>query len=356
MKSILFDCERMKYPNTGPYHVCEQVGRHLLTQKSEDERLTFLVPPRLDGFFGPNAGYYKLRPINKLYLPWYHSRYLASTDQFDVWHITYQSSMYVPLHKKTKVVLTILDLNFLHDHPNRAKNKKYLSLIQKRVDRADAITCISDFALNDVRQHLDLRGKPATTVYIGCDFEKPRLVQPPVHVPRRPFLFALGTVLPKKNFHVLPCLLQHDDVELIIAGIDTSAYKEEIMREAKKFNVQDRVTFVGAVSEPEKNWYYQQCEAFLFPSIAEGFGLPVVEAMTFGKPVFLSTHTSLPEVGGQLACYFADFSPESMRQTFAEGMAQFRRDHPEEAIKAWARRFDWANTAKDYLALYRSLY
>ncbi|MBS1489892.1 MAG: glycosyltransferase family 4 protein [Bacteroidetes bacterium] len=355
MKSFLFDCERMKYPNTGPYHVCKNTGEKLLKLKAPDEHLSFLVPASLRGCFGKEGSYYSLSPINKLYLPWRGSRLMLNTGRYDVWHITYQSSMYVPLAKKTKVVLTILDLNFLHEHPNDPKNKKRLQLIQDRVNRADHITSISDFALNEAKAHLDFKGKPCSTNYIGCNFDTPTQPKVPALKPDKPFLFALGTILPKKNFHVLPCLLQGNDFELWIAGISKTNYQEKIIEEARKHNVQHRLKFPGPVSEEEKTWYYQHCEAFLFPSIAEGFGLPAVEAMSHGKPVFLSTHTSLPEVGGNVAYYFTDFEAESMQKVFAEGMNHFYQQRPQEKIKQWALQFDWANTAKGYLSIYRSL-
>ena len=115
-------------------------------------------------------------------------------------------------------------------------------------------------------------------------------------------------------------LLKDNDYELIIAG-NISNYFERILEEARKWNVEDRVNIIGPISEGLKHWYLKNCLAFAFPSIAEGFGLPVVEAMYYGKPIFLSSYTSLPEVGGDLATYFnKEFDPEGMRLEFIEGM------------------------------------
>jgi glycosyltransferase involved in cell wall biosynthesis len=68
------------------------------------------------------------------------------------------------------------------------------------------------------------------------------------------------------------------------------------------------------VDDSVKAWLLANCEAFLFPSLAEGFGLPPLEAMHFGTPVFLSDRTSLPEVGGTQAGYFREFSASAMRK------------------------------------------
>ena len=93
----------------------------------------------------------------------------------------------------------------------------------------------------------------------------------------------------KKNFHVLPRILKGNDYRLVIAGnISSNSYCAEILEQAREWGVESRVTITGPVSEPVKQWYLQNCDAFVFPSIAEGFGLPVIEAMRYGKPIFTS--------------------------------------------------------------------
>jgi len=78
----------------------------------------------------------------------------------------------------------------------------------------------------------------------------------------------------------------------------------------------------------------------------------VIEAMHFGKPVFLSTYTSLPEIGGDAAFYFDSFEPEAMQQVFAKGMETFDTENWQPKVIAHAKQFDWQETAKQYLALY----
>ena len=151
-----------------------------------------------------------------------------------------------------------------------------------------------------------------------------------------------------------PLLTDNED-ELIIAGINDTLYAKKVMDEARRYNVEKRLKLIGPITENEKHWYYKNCKAFVFPSIGEGFGLPVVEAMYFGKPVFLSKYTSLPEVGGDAAYYFNDFSPESMQHVFEKGMNDFKNNNRVAAIKQHAASFDWNKTAKEYLEIYRKL-
>ena len=177
----------------------------------------------------------------------------------------------------------------------------------------------------------------------------------PAYLPKKSFLFSIGQLHSRKNFHVLPPLLTGNDDELIIAGVNDTVYAKKVMDEARRYNVEKRVKLIGTVTENEKHWYYKNCKAFVFPSIGEGFGLPVVEAMYFGKPVFLSKYTSLPEVGGDAAYYFNDFSPDSMQSVFEKGMNEFKNNNRVDAIKQQAAKFNWKKAAGEYLDVYRSL-
>jgi len=218
------------------------------------------------------------------------------------------------------------------------------------------IVAISEFVKQDIMNNLDIGNTPVEVIYNGCNKYEGE-VKAPASKPEHPFIFTIGTVLRKKNFHVLPCLLKNNDYELLIAG-NISDYVQVIMEEAKQWNVSERVHFLGPLSESEKHWYLSNCEAFLFPSIAEGFGLPPIEAMQYGKPVFLSCHTCLPEIGGACAYYFNhDFDRNEMIKEFESGMRDYTDNRPvrETALKINAGRFDWDNSARRYADVYREI-
>jgi glycosyltransferase involved in cell wall biosynthesis len=169
-------------------------------------------------------------------------------------------------------------------------------------------------------------------------------------------LFSIGQFHSRKNFHVLPSLLVGNDYELVIAGLNDFAYKDKVIKVAKDFRVADRLKLIGPVNEGEKFWYYKNCLSFIFPSIGEGFGLPVLEAMYFGKPVFLSRFTSLPEVGGNVAYYFDNFDPACMKQIFDKGMQHYKCNHPQERIIERAKMFTWERAAGEYINVYRKCF
>ena len=342
---MIFDCERMKYGYTGLYEYCIQLGRALQALKSPGDSLGFYLPEDLAKHFEGADEFLYQHSLHKFIFPRYK--------HVDLWHTAYQLSSYIPKNRKIKHVLTVHDLNFLHEGKSNTKIKNYLAKHQKNIDRADHIIAISEFTKTDVLTHLKTFDKPITVIYNGCSDTVLSPTTLPKVLPERPFLFSLGTVNPKKNFHVLIPLLKNNELELIIGGKIEGDYKEKIMMDAVKHGVVNRVKVIGGVSEQDKYWYYKNCEAFLFPSLAEGFGIPAIEAMRYGKPVFLSDKTSLPEIGGDEAYYFNSFDPEDMQAAFDKGMKHYQLNQPTEKIIGRANKFNWESSAKSYLKVYK---
>jgi len=349
MKKVLVDMKIVGgNPYNGLYNYCFQLGKSLLKFPRTFD-LYYYQPANTFGLFGDTVKYVVQRSIDKYYR--------FGTGKYDLWHATSHISWYRPFNRRTKYLFSIHDLNFLLEHPDRiASNKRKLKLIQGRVDRACHITFVSRFAHAQAMQYLNIEGKPFSIINPGCSLiTSPVDAAVPAYVPSKPFLFSIGLIQPRKNFHVLIPLLEGNDFELIIAGLDNFEYKNVILEEARKYQVEQRVKLTGPVTENEKVWYYQNCTAFLFPSYAEGFGLPLVEAMYYGKPVFSSKETSLPEVGGDAAYYFDSFDPAVMKQNFAAGMQHYQENLPVDKIKRRASQFTYDNTAKAFLELYEKL-
>jgi glycosyltransferase involved in cell wall biosynthesis len=347
---ILLDCERMKYPNTGLYEYCYHVGR-ALTRNADPgkEAIHFYIPEAAKEKMESAASYITQHDYHRILPP--------SLKSFNIWHSIHQSPKYFPFKSKLSIVLTLQDLNYMRDPRKSAtKKKRYLAAVKRKIERADYIATISNFTLEDVRSFIDLNDKPCSVVYNGCPINEITNLQTPGFVPSSPFLFTIGTIAEKKNFHVLASLLRNNGLRLLIAGItQNESYKNKIIDEAKRLGVNERVLFTGPITENDKQWYLRNCLAFAFPSLAEGFGAPVIEAMYFGKPVFLSDKTSLPEVGGDAAYYFKSFDPDDMNLVFEEGMAHYMQHQPQQKIRDRAASFSWDATANNYLNIYRKL-
>jgi glycosyltransferase involved in cell wall biosynthesis len=349
MNRIIFDCVPAKTSVSGLYQVCLNLGNALLQHADPaQEEFTFYVHPNYPQLFGKDQRYIVQKRIHRLFQ--------GDLQSCDVWHSTIQDAKIKPRNSRIKVVLTIHDLNFLiQKKANPAKLKKSLNRVQAGVDRADHIVCISEFTRQTVLEHIQTHGKPVDLIYNGCTINEFAGFDTPVYRPSGPFIFAIGALVTKKNFHVLPCLLKENNYELVIAGTRHSEYEKLIMEQAALFGVTNRVRLLGEIKEEDKYWYYKHCTAFAFPSLAEGFGLPLVEAMYYGKPAFIAATTSLPEIGGDLVYRFDHFEPAYMQQVFAEGMQHYETTKPMQAIRERALKFSWDQAARDYLAVYRKL-
>ncbi|HCW07762.1 MAG TPA: glycosyl transferase family 1 [Cytophagales bacterium] len=343
-KKIFLETSKLSNLNSGLGQFCLHLGR-AINRNNNDFDLTFLVPESCNSIFGDR---------NQYVFPSKLKRIFGLSVDVDLWHCFHQGSAYLPKHKSSKLIVTVHDLNFTVKYSGW-KLKKELWLLQHQLNRADAIVAISEFTQNEILKHTKVDPKKITVIYNGVNAPEVQ-AKKPAFITKQKFLFSIGIISTKKNFHVLIPLLKETDSTLIIAGHSTGSYANQILLEAEKLGVKDRLILPGEISEEEKIWLYQNCEAFLFPSLAEGFGLPVIEAMREGKPVFCSDQTSLPEIGGAHAYYFTDFNPLKMKEVLTTGMNDFY-SNPEKKklIQNWAAKFSWEKASVEYLKLYHRL-
>jgi glycosyltransferase involved in cell wall biosynthesis len=345
---IIFDAERMKYAHTGIYHYCLHLGNALLQQQAlHSDDIGFYLPRSAGEIFGDDAYYIRQRSLHKLLMP--------SLSNHHLWHSTFQGTNYFPEIASVKKVLTVHDLNFLHENKSPAKQQKYLALLEDKLQKADKVVVISNFVQQEIEQHIKIDSDKIEVIYNGCNIKDDVEPQKPALPFEGSFLFSIGTIAPKKNFHVLPGALVNNDFHLVIAGIfQDEKYLQKIQQHATELGVSDRLHLIGSVSEAEKYWLMKNCSLFIFPSVAEGFGLPVIEAMRFGTPVLLSTATSLPEIGGPSAFYLQSFDPSYISNTVRESLQQ-STDERRKQTMLWSNKFSWSEAAKQYWNVYETL-
>lgn len=346
---VLLEFEKLSNPYSGLGQFCLNLGKNLI-KNTVDIDFQFLLPKTNHNYFDNFKNIYFSNKIKRIF-PY-------SGSEFDVWHCIHQESPYLPYNSNTKIVLTIHDLNFLHKDYPEWKKKYKLKKLQKKVDKAHAITTISQYTAQEIKKHLNISSdKYFEVIYNGNGLSDCENDKKPDIVPESDYIFSLGIINPKKNFKTLvPLLNFNENLKLVISGINTGNYANEILEYAKDLNFQNRVILTGTISESEKYHLYKNCMAFVFPSLSEGFGLPVVEAMSFGKPIFLSNLTSLPEIGGNLAYYWENFDPEYMNDIFDKGMNNYK-NNPEkkQQLIEHSKNFSWETSAKKYVELYKKL-
>lgn len=347
-KKLLIDLSILKNMNCGLGQIALNYAKYFeKTYSIENSQydLYLLLPRSMKGKFGDQVKY--------VTSGWWKNFLPLFIPRVDVWHSIHQLSKFRPAFKSTKLILTIHDLNFIYEKKGRKKEKK-LRKLQRKFDRADIITCISNFTKSDICSHINVGIKQLEVIYNGVeDMTHQPEKKPDFIVNEKPFFFTLGQIKFKKNFHVLlPLMSLYPDIDLYIVGQDNTNYAEE-MRTKILETPYKNVHLTGSVSNEERVWMYKNCKAFLFPSLFEGFGLPVIEAMAFGKPVFTSKETSLKEIGGDRAFFWDNFETLHMKEIIDRYLPEFySSDENKQKNSEYARNFTYHLHLKKYLAIY----
>jgi glycosyltransferase involved in cell wall biosynthesis len=355
MQRVILDLERLKLASGGLRQFCQHLGNALLRELPRyGIRASVLTHERARGLVQEPADFlcaawWRKKSIRQ-FMPWAVS---APEESADLWHVTHHQSKYWPEDPHTPVLLTIHDLKFLHISDGEVIEKS-LRRLQSVVDRATAIATVSEAARRDIEDNVQLGNRSIHVIHNGVYAPGTIEGERPPRIGNRPFLFSIGVFERKKNFHALIDMMEHlPEWNLVLAGDWRTSYGRHVQALANTKAWRDRIQFTGLIDDAQRQWLYENCSAFVFPSIAEGFGLPVLEAMSAGRPVVLSRCTSLPEVGGDLATYWDEFSPRHMAATVRQSLADYVADPSlEQRLVARARRFSWDDTARKYAQLY----
>jgi glycosyltransferase involved in cell wall biosynthesis len=306
-------------------------------------------PDKLKSEFGDKFKYQQ-------YIGAHRYKNFRALKKYDLWHSVNQNSKIEPRYD-TKYLLTVHDVNFVEEISSDMNHKRNLAFIEK-LKKSTAITYISEFAKKQTHQYFNVPNIPEYIIYNGNPISN--ILDTSNFIPNidldKPFFFSIGDFLERKNFKSIVKMMIHiTDFNLIIAGNNDKPYGKEIKNCIIENKLENRVFLTGKVSEIEKQYYLKNCTAFLFPSIREGFGLPPIEAMKFGKPVFLSDKTSLPEIGGKNAYYWETFDSEYMKNILFDSLSSFDNNKTELELLLIERAtsFDWKIAADEYLKVYR---
>lgn len=314
-----------------------------LSKTETDFEKHYLVPRSFKGKFGNDVVYHTESELKRF----------LKHNHFNLWHCIHQEPKVLPSNE-TKILLTIHDLNFLGEK-NSEKAAKRLQKLQAIVNNCTHLTFISEYSKSVALDYLKLNNLNCDVIYNGVQTVNNE-IKPTLEI-EKDFFFTIGVLKPKKNFAVLIPIMKHfPEYTLIIAGEKKGAYYKQMKQLVKKEKLEKQVVFAGNISEEEKTWLYRNCKAFLFTSLYEGFGLPVIEAMQNGAPAIISKLSSLPEIGSDCAYYFEDFDVNNMAETIQKSLAHFTANHEtaEKNIR-YANQFSWKQNIESYKSLYLKL-
>ncbi len=236
----------------------------------------------------------------------------AAREQFDLLH---SMAFVTPVLTNTPAIVTVYDLSFVHfPETFPAAQRLYLhSQTSRSVNKAHRVITISEASRQDLHHFFDVSLDRIDVVLPGVEQvyrplpdEHVKVFREMRGVPEK-FILHVGTLQPRKN---VPVLLEAfaqskkvEDAVLVLAGAKGWQH-DEIFAMVKNLGLEERVHFTGYVADEELPFWYNAAEALVFPSIYEGFGMPVVEAMACGTPVIAARTSSIPEAGGEAALYF----------------------------------------------------
>lgn len=259
------------------------------------------------------------------------------------------------------VVTTVLDLLYLHHPDTHAPllRRGMGVLVPMAVRRSDRVIAISQATKDDLVRSLGAPAGKVDVVHLGPGLE-PVAPLAEAELRRRhrlgdrPFLLSPSARRAHKNLpRLLEALAATDPALLLVAPGYATGEEDELAARADRVGVRDRVRFAGWVPDDELEALYRGARALVFPSLSEGFGLPVLEAMRRGLPVACADRTSLPEIAGDAALLF---DPESVAE-IATAITRVTTDAALRArlIAAGQRRaaeFSWERAARETVASY----
>jgi alpha-1,3-rhamnosyl/mannosyltransferase len=285
----------------------------------------------------------------------------------DLYHSTYVVMPYAPGIPAVLTVYDLIPLLFPDQSSSRARLfARWANGLA--LHAAGLVLAISETTRADYIRHLGARPEKIVTVPLAADpafapgIDRQRLaaVAEKYALPER-YVLYLGSNKPHKNlvrlveaWSIVESKRQAASYKLVVAGTWAEQYPEA-RRRVEELELHDRVVFLGSVAEPDLPRLYGGAQLFVFPSLYEGFGLPVLEAMACGTPVVCSNRSSLPEVAGEAAILVDPLDVSALAGAIGRALSdeELRRDLRRRGLDQ-AQRFTWQETARRTLAYYRN--
>ncbi len=283
--------------------------------------------------------------------------------------ILHSTAFYAPKNHPGKLVVTIHDISSLtlpHYH-TEATRKRSNHGTENAVAYADHIITVSEFSKNELLRYFTLEPEKITVthsaakdIFVPCSPEEKKRVREKYGVPED-FILFVGSLEPRKNVATLvrayislpePVRKRH---RLVIAG--GKGWLNAEIDTLLKSSGSSGILRIGYVDEQDLPALYSAAIVSVFPSLYEGFGLPVLEAMACGTPVISSNSSSLPEVGGDAALYFDPHDTNQLKETLERllGDENLRAQLSRKGIER-ARLFSWEKAAQETLGVYEKVY
>lgn len=297
----------------------------------------------------------------------------AKKERIDILHCTGNTT---PLFSPAPIVQTLHDVIFMDTIPSDDSfYQRFGNLYRRRVvplvtPRSNAIVTVSHYEKERIMQRLELPADNIHVVYNGINEQRfhtrysqsqQEHVRSKYHLPQR-FILFLGNQTTRKNpARAIEAYAKYAEaVEEPLALVTPGLSKRYVTQTLRRLNLEydpERFITPGYIDDVDLPLMYRLSELFLFPSLSEGFGMPVIEAMACSTPVVSSNATCLPEIAGNAAMLANPLKVDEI----AAALLTMSQDHnlrrrKIEAGLRNARRFSWSQTAQDIMGIYEVVY
>ena len=352
------------------YVVLEEIKE---LQKSDNRNEYFVfVAPGEDRCLHDSNNVHIIEIGSSFYPLWEQFSLPRAVDQLnlDMLHCTSNTA---PIRCKVPLILTLHDIIFLE--PRDKSNKSLYQnmgwryrrfVVPKILKKCKRIITVSEFELNNIITKLDIPEEKMVMIYNGFNewfrpVEDTELVYQQ-YIEESGYFFFLGNTDPKKNTErtliAYSKYLEKSDVKrkLLMADLDKSFFDDIVERNHIE-NIKDQIVIPGYINNADLPYIYNNAFAFLYTSLRESFGIPLLEAMACGTPVTTSNTSSMPEIGGPEVLMV---NPQNANE-ITEKMLLLEKDHAlyqkqkEIGIKR-AQQFSWKYTAEQLLMVYEDVY
>ena len=294
-----------------------------------------------------------------LYLP-----FAIKKLKLDIFH---ESAFVAPIFKNCKTITTIYDLAFLYfPHCYTFRNRLYFkSLLSKSIKQSDSIITISESSKKDIIDNFQVSPDKIDVIYPGVDetfhtLENKDLMEEvkKIYKIKKNFILTVSSITPRKNLSRLikSFKLLKDEKkinwQLVIVGGKGWLY-EDVFKEVSRYKLQEDIIFCGYVPQKHLLCLYNAASLFVYPSLYEGFGLPVLEAMACACPVVASNTSSMPEACADAALLVNPNNIEEFSSAInaIKDNSTLRQILIKKGLEQ-AKRFSWRRTAEKTLNAY----
>lgn len=283
---------------------------------------------------------------------------LLKQGNFDIFHPTYYDPYFLPYIKSKPFVVTFLDMiheKFGNIYKEFAQDKLIFEGKKQILNRANAIISISENTKKDLVEIYDVEPQKIKVVYLATNIAKANSKA----LYNFPYLLFVGRRERYKNFDTLLkalpyCISQFPELKLICAG--GGKFSEEEIKQIAKYNLTNNIQQVPFNSDEVLSNLYAYAKAFIFPSLYEGFGIPILEAFACNCPVVASNVSSLPEIGGEACLYFDGNSEKDVADKITKLLSDSTlQEHLKQKGLERNEMFTWKQNRKQTTEIYQQI-